>query len=119
MDDKRFILALPGIAIALLLSAAVDAGVSESVIKLRQASPVYTTADASGERQLYIVQFADPPALAMHGRASRSQGTASVVNRFDPDDTPVRAYMDEPRGKQKKLLRAFNLEQQQVYSFLW
>ena len=71
MDDKRFILALPGIAIALLLSAAVDAGVSESVIKLRQASPVYTTADASGERQLYIVQFADPPALAMHGGLPR------------------------------------------------
>ena len=93
MDYKRFIFALPCIAIALLLSATVNAGVSESAMNLQQAPAVLTTNDESSERQLYIVQFADPPALAMPGRTSRLQGATSTVTDFDPDSAPrARVY---------------------------
>lgn len=117
MDHKRFVLALPCIGIALLLSAAVEAGVSESAMQPQQAPAARTVNAETSGRQLYIVQFADPPALAMHGRAARLQGATSVVADFDPESAPVRAYMDELRNKQNKLLRTFNIEQKRVYSY--
>jgi subtilisin family serine protease len=115
MDHKRLTFVLPFIVGALCIVEAAQGGVSESAMQSLQAR---TASDSeSGERELYIVQFADPPAVAAHGNNSRLLGVTAAVAGFDPEAAPVRRYIDELHSKQTRILQALQLEQNPIYSY--
>jgi len=111
--DQRLRLALPFVTGMLLIFQAAEAGVRESSIA---TVPAVTVSDPQpGDRELYIVQFTDPPALAAQGQSTLSTVTAD--GRPDATAAPVRRYVDELERKQNKVLQALNIEQQRIYSY--
>jgi len=115
MDHKCLRLFLHFIIGALCIVETAQGGVSESAMKPLQARAAKD--EASGQRELYIVQFADPPAVAAHGSNSRLLGATAAYAGFDPESAPVRRYMDELHSKQTRILQALKLEQRPIYSY--
>jgi len=79
------------------------------------------TPTSQSQKRLYIVQFADPPAIAMHSaRASKQHREASYSSRpeqFDPESEHVRRYMGRLQATQNDILLELNLWNDRVYSY--
>lgn len=109
--------------LVLLLVSAI--GVPAALAEVKEAPvPSVVAADTStapGEKRLYIVQFTDPSAIAMHNSSANKrlreyrQGVRS--DRFDPDADHVRRYLNRLQAAQNSALLEMNLWNDRIYSY--
>ncbi|MDJ0926411.1 MAG: S8 family serine peptidase [Gammaproteobacteria bacterium] len=70
------------------------------------------------EEQLYIVQLAEPPALAYRGdRAGLAATRPAEGSRFDPDSPDVRRYGQFLTDRHDAMLRAVGAWEDKLYSY--
>ena len=108
--------------VLLLVSAT---GVPAALAEVKEAAvPSVVAADIStapGEKRLYIVQFSDPPAIAMHNSSAdkrlREYRHGVRSDRFDPDADHVRRYLNRLQAAQNSALLEMNLSSDRIYSY--
>jgi len=99
--------------------------VPAAVAEVKEAPvPSVVVADTSTvlrEQRLYIVQFTDPPAVAMHNSGADTRLTenrhGARYDRFDPDADHVRGYLSRLQAAQNAALLEMNLLHDRIYSY--
>ncbi len=108
---------------SLVYTSAAQANLRGVVAQPVPASTAPANSPANSKERLYIVQFTDPPAMALPGVAGRHIRTSGLLagsretRRFNPDSSAVRSHIRMLDSRQKGILEALGIGDKQIYAY--
>jgi hypothetical protein len=119
-DRRKF---LPALLTAIAVSFALADTAHASLRGTNAQSHAASLSHVDGDKRLYIVQFTEPPAMALPGVAGRQILTSGLLagstetRRFNPDSANVRSYVRKLDFRQNAILQSLGISDTQIYAY--